>query len=272
MKAVKFQKPSLAQRGFFRWSREVLMMVLVSICVPLHAQQEDPKNFSDQQTPSFYDQEVEPFLQRAIDPTSQMLITSGILASFATRSLDDSIRDQFKDHQKIDKDTSHIGDLLGTGVPGLAVAFGQMYWDPWQGKNHLRSILTAGAMTYTLKYAFGRNRPGSSESHQSFPSGHTSTTFATATALSYAYGWKVGVPAYALAVFTGASRWSDDAHWFSDVVGGAFVGIWMARASCFPEEQKTTSKSSFLNLDRIFKYWTWSPAFSGIGMQLMGAF
>lgn len=271
MKAVKFQKPSLAQRGFFRWSREVLMMVLVSICLPLSAQEQDSQNLQDPETKmGFYDQQIEPFLQRAIDPTSQVLFLSGAAASFASRSFDDSIRDQFKDHQKMDKDTSHLGDLLGTGAVGLVIAGGQLYLDPWQGQNHLRSILTAGTMTYLLKYTFGRNRPGSSHSHHSFPSGHTSTAFATATALSYAYGWKVGIPAYALAAFTGASRWSDDAHWFSDVVGGAFVGIWMARASCFPEEQKSSSKNSFLKLDRIFKYWTWYP--TGGGIRFMGSF
>ena len=38
------------------------------------------------------------------------------------------------------------------------------------------------------------------------------------------YGWKIGVPAYALAGLMGASRIHEDKHWLSDVVAGAALG------------------------------------------------
>ena len=76
----------------------------------------------------------------------------------------------------------------------------------------------------TLKLTVGRERPDGS-SNQSFPSGHTSGSFATATVLQRRFGWKVGAPAYALAGLVGASRLSENRHHLSDVVFGAAVGI-----------------------------------------------
>jgi membrane-associated phospholipid phosphatase len=79
--------------------------------------------------------------------------------------------------------------------------------------------------TYTqiLKVTVGRERPDGSD-NQSFPSGHTSQAFAMATVAERHYGWKIGVPAYALAGLMGASRIHQDKHWLSDVVAGATLG------------------------------------------------
>ena len=44
------------------------------------------------------------------------------------------------------------------------------------------------------------------------------------------YGWKLGVPFYALGVYTAASRIHDRKHWLSDTVMGATVGIAAGRA------------------------------------------
>jgi membrane-associated phospholipid phosphatase len=79
--------------------------------------------------------------------------------------------------------------------------------------------------TYTevLKVAVGRERPNG-EDNQSFPSGHTSQAFAMASVAQQHYGWKIGVPAYALAGLMGVSRIHEDKHWLSDVVAGAGLG------------------------------------------------
>ena len=81
-----------------------------------------------------------------------------------------------------------------------------------------------------MKYSFGRQRPGNSASYQSFPSGHTAVAFATATNLSYSYGWRAAAVSFPIALFVGASRLADDMHWGSDVVAGAFIGFIIARA------------------------------------------
>jgi membrane-associated phospholipid phosphatase len=45
------------------------------------------------------------------------------------------------------------------------------------------------------------------------------------TVLAEHYGWKVGVPAYAVAGFIGWTRVRDQQHWLSDVVFGSALGI-----------------------------------------------
>jgi membrane-associated phospholipid phosphatase len=79
------------------------------------------------------------------------------------------------------------------------------------------------AYTEALKLATGRERPNG-ENNKSFPSGHTSNAFALAAVAERHYGWKVGVPAYALAGLVGASRLSQNKHYLSDVVAGATLG------------------------------------------------
>jgi membrane-associated phospholipid phosphatase len=59
----------------------------------------------------------------------------------------------------------------------------------------------------------------------SFPSGHTTVTFASATVLQRHFGWKVGLPAYAVASYVAASRVEMQRHYLSDVAFGAALGI-----------------------------------------------
>lgn len=60
----------------------------------------------------------------------------------------------------------------------------------------------------------------------SFPSGHTSAAFSTATALTLSTKkWYVAVPAFAYAGLVGYSRMRLGAHYGSDVLSGIIVGI-----------------------------------------------
>jgi membrane-associated phospholipid phosphatase len=60
----------------------------------------------------------------------------------------------------------------------------------------------------------------------SFPSGHTSSTIATATALSVAYPkWYVIAPSFFWAGATSYSRMYLGVHYPSDVAGGAVLGV-----------------------------------------------
>ncbi len=60
---------------------------------------------------------------------------------------------------------------------------------------------------------------------RAFPSGHTSTAFQSASFIQKRYGWEYGIPAYALAGFTGYSRLNAQKHDGWDVLAGAVVGI-----------------------------------------------
>ncbi|MSO83265.1 MAG: phosphatase PAP2 family protein [Acidobacteria bacterium] len=58
----------------------------------------------------------------------------------------------------------------------------------------------------------------------SFPSGHTSAMFATATVIQRKWGWRGGLPAYLLASYVGVTR-LQNVHYLSDVTFGAALGI-----------------------------------------------
>jgi membrane-associated phospholipid phosphatase len=82
--------------------------------------------------------------------------------------------------------------------------------------------------TALLKATVKRERPDGSNNY-SFPSGHASDAFTWATVFERHYGWKLGVPAYALAATMGYSRIVRDKHYFSDVVAGATLGYIVGR-------------------------------------------
>jgi membrane-associated phospholipid phosphatase len=98
----------------------------------------------------------------------------------------------------------------------------------------LAAIAINGGITLALKYSVNRDRPfvtypdiiqKSKAGSPSFPSGHTSSAFATATSLSLAYPkWYVIAPSYAWAGTVGYSRMHLGVHYPSDVLVGALVG------------------------------------------------
>lgn len=91
-----------------------------------------------------------------------------------------------------------------------------------------QALIVNGAYTGLLKHAVHRGRPDGSN-RLSFPSGHTSTAFSLATVAGHHYGWKVGVPAYAVASAIGLSRIESDRHHLSDVLAGATLGLIVGR-------------------------------------------
>jgi len=91
------------------------------------------------------------------------------------------------------------------------------------GADLVSANIVAQTLTTGIKIAARRTRPDGTEF--SFPSGHTSVSFATATVLQRHFGWKGGVPAYAMASFVAASRIHEKRHFLSDVTFGAAVGI-----------------------------------------------
>lgn len=90
-------------------------------------------------------------------------------------------------------------------------------------------VFSVGIMTVTvrgIKYIVNRQRPYGGD--HSFPSGHTATSFMTATMLHKEYGWRspwFSIGGYTVAAITGVSRILNNAHWMSDVVAGAALGI-----------------------------------------------
>jgi membrane-associated phospholipid phosphatase len=91
-----------------------------------------------------------------------------------------------------------------------------------------QGFVVNGVVTASMKQVFARTRPDVSNDF-SFPSGHTSMSFMWATILSRNYGLKVGIPAYAVAGFVGASRLLENKHHMSDIVAGATIGYIVGR-------------------------------------------
>ena len=89
----------------------------------------------------------------------------------------------------------------------------------WWAIGHMADSRAAPPMPAATCCALRSTRPGSlmpsssrsggrvpTATPRSFPSGHASATFATATVLQRHYGWKLGLPFYLLGVYTAASR------------------------------------------------------------------
>lgn len=131
--------------------------------------------------------------------------------------------------------------FLGNGWGVFAIAFPLILLAP--------RLLTAGiiaggisALASTqLKNIFDLPRPagvlldgsfhrlGEPLLHKAFPSGHTLTAFAIATALYFSCEKSKRGPMlllFLVAALVGLSRNALGAHWFTDVLGGAGFGIW----------------------------------------------
>lgn len=98
------------------------------------------------------------------------------------------------------------------------------------------SIAIAITSTSALKFAINRTRPYNKYPNDiikrdhagpySFPSGHATAAFATATAVSLSYNkWYITIPSFAYAGFVGYSRMRLGMHYGTDVFGGIIIGV-----------------------------------------------
>jgi membrane-associated phospholipid phosphatase len=108
--------------------------------------------------------------------------------------------------------------LLGYGITGRESAAARV------GAELVRAQLVTQALTFGVKVSVRRARPDG-QGRLSFPSGHASTTFATATVLASHFGWRVSVPSYLVATYVASSRLHENRHNASDVIFGAAIGV-----------------------------------------------
>ncbi len=117
-----------------------------------------------------------------------------------------------------------------------------------------KSLGTDIASTWILKNAINKHRPYGATDGHAFPSGHTSFAFQGASFLQRRYGWKYGVPAYAIAGFVAYSRLEGVHHrhdgW--DVLAGALVGIGSTYLFTTPYEREHF-ELSFSGQDKSFQ-------------------
>ncbi len=146
-----------------------------------------------------------------------------------------------------------IGDEIAVRrnvVPALFTAIVIAELMEWPADSERFVRLSAGVAasqfaTSLVKMGLGRGRPRTAgepltfrpltndNEWQSLPSGHASSAFSIAAGLAAEFDLPLPAEAlaYALATLSAWSRVYDDAHWTSDVVAGAVLGIAGARTT-----------------------------------------
>lgn len=116
------------------------------------------------------------------------------------------------------------GDILLIALPVATLASTFIIDDKKGSWQFAKGLLLTEAVTYALKIGVNKERPDMSNNN-SFPSGHTSTTFHSASFIHRRYGFKFSIPVYALAGLTAFSRIDADKHDGLDILAGAIIGI-----------------------------------------------
>jgi membrane-associated phospholipid phosphatase len=167
----------------------------------------------------------------------------------AAALLDGRVRDaERRDHSAFGNQIAQDFEPLGSG--GAWAVLGSFYLegllrDDARGRavaedGVMSSVIAGGLVGPALKFVTGRSRPRSANGtydfklfggSSSFPSGHTTEAFAVASVVATHYDseWVKGI-AYGSAALVGFARLHHQAHFFSDVVGGAVLGTATGRA------------------------------------------
>jgi membrane-associated phospholipid phosphatase len=129
------------------------------------------------------------------------------------------------------------GDVLVFAMPAIAIGSTLIKGDTKGTWQFTKGFLTNFALTAVLKSTINKERPDGTNNH-SFPSGHTSIAFQSASFFQKRYGWKYGIPAYILASYTGFSRVYSDKHDVYDVLAGAIIGVGSTYIFTTPYQQE----------------------------------
>lgn len=211
-------------------------------------------------------------------------IAAGFLAASAGISLfdvriahyfEDTTHLHVREGEKLDKIFTHINETTLT-VGGLAVyGIGKLTHHETVADVafHVAESVAAASLTaQVVRGPLGRTRPLNTAQqdgdqyrfhffkgftnfkYRAFPSIHSSSGFAAASALVAEVKrrdpgavWEVAIPAYALALTPGLSRMYLGQHWASDIFAGAFLGTFYGwRIVDYSHSHPTT------RIDRIF--------------------
>ncbi len=115
-------------------------------------------------------------------------------------------------------------DVLTFGLPIMAYTLTGLNRDKqgaWAATKSL-GLTTIGMLA--LNALIDKDTP-SGDTNDAFPSGHSAIAFSSAAFIQRRYGWRTGLPAYAVAGYVGWLRVETDEHDWADVLGGAALGI-----------------------------------------------
>ena len=170
-------------------------------------------------------------------PSTQNLYiaSAGGAAALGVHPVDPTFNARLMSHSAIINNLFAPGQYVGGSYEQVAMAlatyaFGRLMDEPkvsHLGNDLLQAQILSELMIEPLKLATQRRRPyqvGACGLNCSFPSGHSSVTFADATVIERHLGWKYSVIGYAIASYVAMSRLHDNEHYASDVVFGAAIG------------------------------------------------
>ncbi len=170
-----------------------------------------------------------PFEKKGIKPfiAPALLISGGTALHFMT-GIKENINDYFQDNCRYTGKLDDYAQYAPLAAVYALKAIGV------RGENNfgnttalaVKSFLFNSIITDRLKYLTNVERPGGDL--RSFPSGHTSKAFCLAHLMHREYGssnvW-YSIGAYSCAASVGVLRLAKGAHWLSDVLAGAGIGI-----------------------------------------------
>lgn len=170
-----------------------------------------------------------------------------VLAVGAAHHYDEEVRAHYAVGSKAQLDGNDPNDRRDM-LPAVAMIAGTWAYatliDDADGYKETWSLLEAGGLTTLsglgLKYLAGRQRPNETtdpnawrEGGTSFPSTHVNIAFAVGTVLAESgsdrYRWIRRTLGYGIAATVAYNRVHDNAHWLSDTVAGAALGMASAR-------------------------------------------
>ncbi len=158
-----------------------------------------------------------------------LLILGGTAIHFTSHdSVDGSLRSSIMDWRgnasgtRVDDYIQYLPVVLDLGLGLTGVKAEKKFVD-----RGIEAVLAYGSMAvlvYGCKLLVDSPRPDGSD-NSSFPSGHAAKAFTGAELVRMEYGPWWGLGAYVAAAATSVLRLYNDAHWFSDVLVGAGIGI-----------------------------------------------
>jgi hypothetical protein len=155
-------------------------------------------------------------------------------------SLDSHVQQHFAPSDPVPQGDPHslrdsmpmVALIAGTTVAGLVTAEPKILST---ASDMTDAVVPATGSVFAQKHAFGQERPETTMDSgawfsvgDSFPSGHTTATFAAARPFADGrpkgeWSWRIG--AYSLGTLKAYARLHDNQHWLSDTAAGAALGM-----------------------------------------------